>query len=199
MQTLMDLFNSVWEIIESSGKKIKRPKGPWPTPLLDPPTDSLKLERYPVSACYEKSVQAVEQSGFEHLAAIIRDATDLLTWSQNKSYTVDNLGEHFMDNYVLGQLTGIGGPMAETAPPSGFLLMAENTLYPAHYHDPDEVYLVLTPGIEWCLDNKEWMPVSPGTVIYHAPNQSHAIRTGSTPMLAFAAWLIQGGRSAIHF
>jgi hypothetical protein len=198
MNRLIDLFDYVWDVIETSCQKGNRPKGNYENPTVASP-DVANLERFPVSAYFEKSVTAVSISGFETLATMLRDSKDLLTWSQNESYSASKLGQHFMDNYVTGQLTGPGAPIAQEAPPSGFILLGENTLYRAHFHLPDEVYLVLTPDIEWCLDNKAWFPVSPGDVIYHAPNQSHAIRTGDTPMIAFAAWLQKGLRKAIDF
>jgi hypothetical protein len=127
----------------------------------------------------------------------MRQAADLLVWSQNDSYSEAKLGFHFMKNYVFGLLTGPDATFAREAPPSGFLLLGANTEYPVHSHVPREIYLVLTPDVEWRLDGKNWFSVTPGEVIYHAPSQSHAMRTQATPMLAFAAWLDGGSRSAV--
>lgn len=198
MQRLIDLLDYVWDIIEASGQEIKRPDIQMKH-VVNEPAASFKKERYQVVKYLKKSINALRKSGFERLGTMIVDSVDLLTWSQNESFSTSILGEHFMNNYVFGQLTGSGGPIDQDAPPSGFLLLGPNTFYRHHHHQPDEVYMVFSTDIEWCLDNKEWFPVSPGEVIYHAPNQSHAIRTKEIPMLAFSSWLQEGQRVAIHF
>ena len=128
---------------------------------------------------------------------MIKQAAELLIWSQNDAYTEERLGIRFMKNYVFGLLTGPDALFAREAPPSGFLLLGAQTEYPEHSHLPREIYLVLTPDIKWHLDEKNWFSVAPGDVIYHEQNQSHAMRTHSSPMLAFAAWLDSGSRNSI--
>jgi len=94
----------------------------------------------------------------------------------------------------------------ETAPahvhtPSAVRIMVEGkgafTVVDGEKLPMEEGDLVLTPGVEWRLNGKKWFSVTPGEVICHAPSQSHAMRTQATPMLAFAAWLDGGSRSAI--
>ena len=34
--------------------------------------------------------------------------------------------------------------------------------YPAHHHGPREVYLVMTPGVQWQLDEGDWFEVQAG-------------------------------------
>ena len=92
-----------------------------------------------------------------------------------------------MKNCVFGQITESGGPFAHDIPPSDFLLLGTKTEYPAHNHGPREMYMVLTPGCEWELDEKDWFSFASGDVIYHAPNQTHVMRAQTTPMLAFGA------------
>jgi hypothetical protein len=155
------------------------------------------LDRFPVARYFETSLTAAEQWGLERVSILLRQAADSLVWSQNESYSEAKFGLHFMHSYVFGLLTGPDALFGRQAPPSGFLLLGPHTVYPAHHHIPREIYLVLTPGVEWCLDNTDWFSVSPGEVVYHAPGQSHAMRTQATPMLAFAAWLDHGSRRAI--
>lgn len=135
--------------------------------------------------------------GRRQIARLLRQSTSRLIWSQNTSYSEEKLGRRFLDNYVTGILTGPEGNLAREAPCSGFVLLGPETEYPEHCHGPREVYLVVTPGGEWCLDGTDWFSVRPGQVIHHAPWQSHAMRTSREPMLAFAAWLDQGDRRAI--
>jgi hypothetical protein len=197
MQKLIELFDCVWDSIEAAGGEGKRPQGQWTRRAGASVTSVSLLEKFPVSRYFESSLGAAAQCGLERISILIRQAADLLVWSQNDTYSVAKLKVHFMKNYAFGLLTGPDAPFAHEAPPSGFLLLGVNTDYPAHSHVPGEVYLVLTPGAEWCLDGKNWFSVTPGEVIYHAPSQSHAMRTQATPMLAFVAWLDSGSRSAI--
>ena len=77
------------------------------------------------------------------------------------------------------------------------MLMGPGVTYPGHRHAPREVYLLLTPGTQWRLDEGEWFPVQPGDLLVHEPWQWHAMRTGAEPMLAFAGWLEPGRRRDI--
>ena len=197
MQKLIELFDCVWDAIEAAGTIGKRPQEPWRHRAGAPMKSVSRLEQFPVSRYFEASLSTAEQWGLKRVSILLRQAADSLVWSQNESYSEAKLGEHFMKNYAFGLLTGPDALFAREAPPSGFLLLGQNTEYPAHRHVQREVYLVLTPGVEWCLDGTNWHAVSPGEVIYHSPSQSHAMRTKTVPMLAFAAWLDGGSRSAI--
>lgn len=197
MQKLIELFDYIWDSIEASGAIEKRPEGPWRQQAGACTKSESPLEQFPVSSYFETSLAAAERCGLEKISNLMRQAVGFLIWSQNTAYTEAKLGLHFMQNYTFGLLTGPDAPFAREAPPSGFLLLGPNTEYLAHSHVPREIYLVLTPGAEWRLGGKKWFSVSPGEVIYHAPNQLHAMRTQATPMLAFAAWLESGSRSNI--
>jgi hypothetical protein len=198
MQELIELFDCVWDSVEAAGEFAKRPEGPWRSRAGTPVMTASPLEQFEVSRYFESTLTAVENWGAKHVSPLLRKASPSLVWSQNESYSEAKLGGHFMNNYVTGLLTGPGAPFAREAPPSGFLLLGPKIAYPAHRHLPREIYLMLTPGAEWCLDGGNWFSVAPGDVIYHASNQSHAMRTQETPMLAFAAWLDSGSRSAIN-
>ena len=66
-------------------------------------------------------------------------------------------------------------------------------------HEPQEVYLVLTPGSQWQLDQGEWFDVHAGDLVFHDRWQYHAMRTRDKPMLAFAGWIESGGRQHIDW
>jgi len=198
MQELIALFECVWDSVEAAGDLAKRPEGPWSSRADTPVASASPLERFDVSKYFYSALSAAERWGTKQISSLLRQATRSLVWSQNASYSEAKLGIHFMKNYATGVLTGPGAPFAHEAPPSGFLLLGPNIEYPAHSHLAKKVYLVLTPGAEWCLDGGNWFSVAPGEVIYHSSNQSHAMRTHETPMLAFGAWLERGNRSAIN-
>lgn len=194
---LIELYDCVWDFLESAGVIDKRPEAPWKDRAGPPVKSNSLLKQFSVSRYFETALTAAEQGRYRRVSKLVRQVADLLVWSQNPSYSEAKLGAHFMRNYVFGLLTGPDAPLAQDAAPSGFLLLGPNTEYPAHSHVPREIYLVLTPDVEWQLDGKKWFSVTPGEAIYHAPKQTHAMRTNDTPMLAFAAWLDSASRSAI--
>ncbi len=130
MLKLIELFDCVWDSIEAAGAVGKRPQGAWRRQAGAPVTSVSLLEQFPVSRYFESSLAAAEQCGLERISILIRQAADLLVWSQNDAYSEAKLGVHFMKNYAFGLLTGPDAPFAREAPPSGFLLLGAKTEYP---------------------------------------------------------------------
>lgn len=196
MAMLNELFDQVWTYIEADGDGTLRPEAVGsehtdPGDRYDSPIDQYAVSRY-----LRPSLQSAHHC-VKPIVELIDQQVNALTWSQNASYTEQKLGRRFMGNYVTGILTGPEANLARHIPCSGFVLLGPETEYPSHSHVPREVYLVLTPGGEWRLDDGDWFSVESGQVIYHAKLQNHAMRTRNAPMLAFAAWLDDGDRDAI--
>jgi hypothetical protein len=120
-----------------------------------------------------------------------------LRWSQNPSYTEHNSKRSFLDGYAYAGFAGPDAPLLCAAPRGGLVLLGPDVEYPSHHHHPREVYLVLTPGSQWCLDEGDWFDVDAGDLIFHDSWQMHAMRTREQPLLAFAGWLDTGDRRAI--
>lgn len=120
-----------------------------------------------------------------------------IMWSQNPRYTAEKGGLNLLNGYAYASLSGPESPIQCLSPRGGFLMMGPDVIYPSHNHAPREIYLVMTPGLEWRLDEGEWFDVHPGDLIFHAPWQMHAMRSGNQPVLAYAAWLEPGSREEI--
>lgn len=120
-----------------------------------------------------------------------------LRWSQNPNYTEANSSRAFLDGYAYAGFSGPDAPLLCAVPRGGLVLLGPGVEYPSHHHAPKEVYLVLTPGSQWCLDEGEWFDVEAGELIFHDSWQMHAMRSGDRPLLAFAGWLEAGDRRAI--
>ena len=120
-----------------------------------------------------------------------------LRWSQNPNYTEANSSRSLLDGYAYAGFSGPDAPLLCAVPRGGLLLLGPGVEYPSHHHAPKEVYLVLTPGSQWRLDEREWFDVDAGDLIYHDSWQMHAMRTRDEPLLAFAGWLEAGDRRAI--
>lgn len=188
-----------WRAVEARtdlirGKRIARPDA---IPKEAPIRNARWGEDFPVLKHLPAALDAAANAELAGLAGSFGALAGSIGWSQNAGYTLENSGQAFLDGYAYASLSGPEGPVLCEAPMAGYMLLGPNLLYPDHQHAPREVYLVLTPGARWSLDSGEWFDVAPGTMIVHDSWQNHAIRTGNTPFLAFAAWLDAGDRNGI--
>jgi Dimethlysulfonioproprionate lyase len=123
--------------------------------------------------------------GNEMVAAVCRAAPSL-AWRQ--TYTANDLDRAFLDNYGWSEVLGANGPCASQRIACGFLILGPSTLYPRHRHEAEEVYLPLSGTAAWQQGDAVWRERSPGTLIHHASDEPHAMRTGAHPLLALYLW-----------
>lgn len=198
---LDNILTESWNAVEArtdaiSGTKIRRPAA---VPKDQPLRTGRVGAGLPVLKHLPQAIDAAAPHPLADLARLFGRLSRTIEWSQNAGYTPENSSRSFLDGYAYASLSGPDGPILCEAPMAGYMLLGPNVHYPDHRHQPREVYLVLTPGAQWSLDSGEWFEVAPGTVIVHDSWQKHAIRTGETPFLAFAAWLEAGPRSGISW
>jgi quercetin dioxygenase-like cupin family protein len=62
------------------------------------------------------------------------------------------------------------------------------TVYPRHRHEAEEIYLPLSGTASWQQGDETWRERPPGTLIHHAGDEPHAMRTGDGPLLALYLW-----------
>ena len=122
----------------------------------------------------------------------------LLIWGHASGYNTNNVGQTFLDNYCHALLTGPEGPLKCAAPLGAFVLFGPDTFYKDHSHTPNEVYLALTGGAEWRVDDNDWQQLEAGEIIFIASEATHAIRTHDNPVLTFSFWLEPGDIGAIR-
>ncbi len=94
--------------------------------------------------------------------------------------------DRFRACHANAMLVGPGGLEPRADVWIGVSLMAPSTSYPVHHHRPEEVYLVLSDG-EWWNEREGWFTPGVGRTVYHHPDQRHAMRAGTKPLLAFWA------------
>ncbi len=124
--------------------------------------------------------------GFELVAAMYRAAPSL-AWRQ--TYTAKDLDRAFLDNYGWTEILGSGnGPLASERIACGFLILGPSTHYPRHRHEAEEIYLPLSGTAAWQQGDSLWQERAPGTLIHHASDEPHAMRTGGSPLLALYLW-----------
>jgi Dimethlysulfonioproprionate lyase len=120
------------------------------------------------------------------LVNAVYHAAPLLAWRQ--TYTVDDVDTAFLDNYGWSEILGTAGPLPSARIACGFLLLGPSTHYPRHRHEAEEIYLPLCGTAAWQQGDAIWRERAPGTVIHHAGEEPHAMRTGGGPLLALYLW-----------
>jgi Dimethlysulfonioproprionate lyase len=113
-------------------------------------------------------------------------AAPLLAWRQ--TYTAAQTSSRFLDNYAWSEVFGANGPLHSENIACGFLLLGPSTDYPNHRHEAEEVYLPLSGTAAWLQGDRIWRDRTPPTPIFHAGDESHAMRTSSQPLLALYLW-----------
>jgi Dimethlysulfonioproprionate lyase len=119
------------------------------------------------------------------IAALCR-SSPWLTWRQ--TYTAAEIDTGFLDNYAYTEAVGLNGPLMSREIACGFLLLGAGTLYPRHRHEAQEIYVPLSGTAAWQQGDSIWREHPPGTLIYHASGEMHAMRTGDRPLLALYLW-----------
>lgn len=112
-----------------------------------------------------------------------------LHWMQ--SYTADDFGQYFVDNYAHVELIGTRGHFASSEIAAGLVQYGPGIDYPNHWHVAEEIYIPLTGNGLWSSDNSDFINRKSGEFIFHESNMHHAIKTKDTPMLAL--WIWRGG------
>jgi len=135
---------------------------------------------------YLPRAAAITGGGAEALAAFLAEHAGALRWAQ--TYTEADFGRDFLDRYGWTELTGTRGHFASDTVAAGFLLLGPGVTYPDHHHVAEEIYIPLTPATEWRKGDGAFVARAAGETIHHPSNVSHAMRTGSEPLLALYLW-----------
>ncbi len=110
----------------------------------------------------------------------------LLNW--RRTYREPVVSAQFLNNYGYTELAGLAGPVPSQRLACGFLLLGPDTIYPRHRHEAEEIYVPLSGAAAWLHGDQPWRIEQPGTVIHHASNEPHAMRTSDEPLLALYLW-----------
>ena len=119
-------------------------------------------------------------------AATLVAAAHTLSW--RRSYTEALVGADFWDNYGWAEFVGLTGFAPSERLACGLMLLGPRVSYPLHHHEAEEIYVPLSGAAHWKLGAYPWEALPPGSVIHHPSNESHAMRTDSTPLLALYLW-----------
>jgi Dimethlysulfonioproprionate lyase len=144
------------------------------------PAASLPVLRWLPQLGAERTAFAIDV-----VAAVCR-AAHSMAWRQ--TYSRPDVDAAFLDNYGWSEVLGEVGPIAADRIACGLLLLGPSTHYPRHRHAAEEIYLPLRGTATWQQGDAVWRDRTPGTLIHHAGDEPHAMRTGASPLLALYLW-----------
>ena len=107
-----------------------------------------------------------------------------LAWSEGSR----RMPESFRGRYAYVELAGPMGMVAHDMVSFGVYLQKAATVYPSHWHEAVEHYLVLSGVADWQMDDAPFVARIPGQSFMHQSNQPHATTTHDTPLLALWFW-----------
>jgi hypothetical protein len=158
-----------------------------PASAVAPPLQTLAVNRHLPAA-----LAAARGTVAEALAGAAGTLAAEAFWAQNPNYQRRPPDAGFLANYGYFVVAGpADGPPAFIETPSlalGLLLLGPGTLYPAHRHPAEELYIPLAGDGEWQNGDAPWRTEPAGAVIHHPSGVSHATRAGKTPLLAAYLW-----------
>jgi hypothetical protein len=121
-----------------------------------------------------------------------------LRWTQNPNYRRRPPSADFLARYGYAQFAGPRGVptlLANERLALGVLMLGPGTLYPAHSHPAEELYLPLAPA-RWQRGEESWRDRRAGDLDYHPSGMTHATEAGEPPLLALYLWLGDLGTDA---
>lgn len=118
------------------------------------------------------------------VCAALSALSDALCWRQNPNYT----DRQFLDGYAYCELLGPSGHLHHDTISAGLLLLQPGLLYPEHAHPAIETYVVLSGRGQWRQGNAQWQTRVAGERITHATMETHAMHSGTDPLLAAYLW-----------
>ncbi|HKT96365.1 MAG TPA: dimethylsulfoniopropionate lyase [Paraburkholderia sp.] len=158
---------------------------------LEHPSDDGKRnrERYPACDLLDSALAPMlgDPSSFGVLARAIKTLEPSIGWQRRTSGS--NGSENYVENHVNGMICGPGGMESRYDIQLGFSLLAPHTRYPDHRHPPEEAYVLLSAG-EFRQRDGDWFDPGIGGGLHNAPNSLHAMRSGTTPLLAMWCLLV---------
>ncbi len=136
-------------------------------------------------------LEGVTQELLQPLVQPVQVVAEALPWS--RFYQRYGLTENFIDNFAVAEVISPDGPVLSKNMIMFLFLLGAETVYPTHWHAPEEIYFILSGNPEYQIGNKTWQPRQPGDLVHLPPFVPHAIRTGDEAMLVLQVW-----RGKIH-
>ena len=162
---------------------------------LETPGNIAEIEASQSLDAYRHLSGALDQAAagstdLSNLSDALRGLAPLLRWERREN--AETQGERFYAGHANTTIVGPQGLEQRSDVIVGVSLVAPDVWYPEHNHPPEELYIVMSEG-DWYREDKGWYTPGKGTVIYHRPWVTHAMRSAEQPLLA--VWCLWAGSS----
>jgi hypothetical protein len=140
----------------------------------------------------------VAREAVPDLAEPLHGMLPALRWTQNPNYRRRPPSSDFLARYGYAQFAGpvdVPSLMTSERLALGVLMLGPGTVYPAHAHPAEEIYLPLTPA-RWQRGEESWRERRAGDLVHHPSGLVHATEAGKLPLLALYLWLGDLGTAA---
>ena len=150
-------------------------------------TDNPKLNqnRVPEAAPVTVSLPDFLPSKQTTLTSRLATCADSLSW---REAGFGKLPNEFSKRIFASELIGPNGLFESTNIRIGLLIQQEKITYPKHWHDAEELYLVLNGNAYWSVDDDPAVLYRPDSFVHHKSCQPHSMTTQAEPLLALWGW-----------
>ncbi|MEM9909401.1 MAG: dimethylsulfonioproprionate lyase family protein [Pseudomonadota bacterium] len=105
-----------------------------------------------------------------------------------ETYKGTRLGQVFLDNFACYCLIGPDAPWTSRQMFGFVVYMPPHFWYTWHHHPAEETYFVLAGEGEFFRQDHPSKHLRAGEAMFHASNESHALRTHDNPIMAYVLW-----------
>ena len=151
--------------------------------LADDP--KLNQNRIPEAAPVTVLLHNVLPKQQTNLISRLAKCADSLSW---REAGFGKLPKELSKRIFASELIGPNGFFESTNIRIGLLIQQEKIAYPKHWHDAEELYLVLNGNAYWSVDDNPADLYPPDSFVHHKSCQPHSMTTQAEPLLALWGW-----------
>lgn len=109
-------------------------------------------------------------------------------WEQSYTKADGVVGDDMLSGYGFAEVIGTLGPFVSTRVRAGVGVWGPWIDYPAHRHQPEEVYVVLGGSAEFHIEGRATRLCRAGEAVHVTPLLTHGFRTLAEPLAVFYIW-----------
>ena len=186
--SVQELFEEALKATQAWHASLPNARGfcPWPDQVDYQPRQAHALP----AAKLIKDAPGRASRGSMPLLTALQAIAPIIEWRH--TYTEDQVGKHFLDNFGWFELAGPTGHFVTHQTRITAAYWGPGLLYGRHQHAPEELYTVVSGGGMFHVDGEEDRWLGPGQTRYHASNQPHAMTMQKEPIVTLVFWRGEG-------
>ena len=141
----------------------------------------------PAAEYLEPSLVHATDGTRELIARFARERAKL-KWEQSYTKADGVVGDDMLNGYGFAEVIGKRGPFVSERVRTGIGIWGPGIDYPAHRHQAEEIYVVLTGEIDFLFGDSPRVRKQAGDVIYVPSMLTHGFNTCDHPMAVLYIW-----------